>query len=49
MLKLFDGKLKMMKDKHKNFILDFSGWTTTIAEDKRKVRELETRLAAIEE
>jgi len=49
MIKLFDDKIKMVKDKQSNFVRDFSGWQTSFMEMKRQHSQTEKRLAAIEE
>ena len=49
MLKLFDGKIKTMKEKYNNFQKDFAGWTINQTDTDRKTKQLESRLSQIEE
>lgn len=49
LIKLFDQKLKTAKDKHRNLVLDFSGWQAIFQETKREVNDVKTRMSVLEE
>ena len=48
LLDLFDKKLNSLKGSMKNLIKDFSTWQTSIADRKRDMRDLESRVTELE-